>query len=227
MVEGQQHGVSAWGSIQACSQSGLKEVTFWNQVFGLSAAPACPSSLARFSQWFPAHGQPRLRFCLVTICMFKSIYSAPLYIFKYSPVNKILMGCYPQLFVTISSPCPTAMSCPSLVPSLSLSAAKMPARAGQAQSALRLWPRWSLLPSDQQSGEIACYLGSIFHALLNCFVLTRCQKWIVTLTQLEPGWGLQARAVGMISLQVEGRILSSWVCRDVLLHFLIMIQMSQ
>lgn len=45
-----------------------------------------------------------------------------------------------------------------------------------------LHPRWTPLPSNQRSREIACYLGSIFHALLNCFVLTHCQKWIVTLT---------------------------------------------
>lgn len=80
-----------------------------------------------------------------------------------------------------------------------------------AQGALRLWPHWSLLLSDQQSGEIACYFGSIFHALLNCFVLTHCQKWVVTLTQPEPGCGLQARALGLIPLQAEGRLVSSWV----------------
>lgn len=93
------------------------------------------------------------------------------------------------------------------------------------------WPHWSLLPSNQQSGEIACYLRSIFHALLNCFVLTRCQKWIVTFTQPELGWGLQACAVRLISLQVEVRVgsggvpgiflsLISCVCRPVLQHFL-------
>lgn len=76
----------------------------------------------------------------------------------------------------------------------------------RGERAPRRWPHWSLLPPNQQSGEIACYLGSIFHALLNCFVLTRCQKWIVTLTQPEPGWGLQACGVGLISLQVEGRL---------------------
>lgn len=110
---------------------------------------------------------------------------------------------------------PQQVSCSHLVPSFSLVSAKMPARAADwprwAQCALRLWPHWSRLPSDQQSGEIACYLRSIFHALLNCFVLTRCQKWMVTLTQPEPGWGLQARAVGLISLQVEARLVSSWI----------------
>lgn len=110
---------------------------------------------------------------------------------------------------------PQQVSCCCLAPSFSLVSAEVPARAAggprRAQCALRLWPHWSPLPSDQQSGEIACYLGSISHALLNCFVLTRCQKWMVTLTQPEPGWGSQARAVGLISLQVEGRLVSSWV----------------
>ena len=32
----------------------------------------------------------------------------------------------------------------------------------------------------QQSREIACYRGSIFHALVNCFVLTLCQSGVVT-----------------------------------------------
>lgn len=35
----------------------------------------------------------------------------------------------------------------------------------------------------QLSGEIACYRGSIFHALVNCFVLTLCQSGVVT-----PAW---------------------------------------
>lgn len=92
------------------------------------------------------------------------------------------------------------------------------------ECAQRCWPHWSLLPSNQQSGEIACYLGSIFHALLNCFVLTRCQKWIVTLTQPEPGQGLQAFAVGLISLPVESRLggvvgsLESFPLLGLLLH---------
>lgn len=32
----------------------------------------------------------------------------------------------------------------------------------------------------QRSREIACYRGSIFHALVNCFVLTLCQSGVVT-----------------------------------------------
>lgn len=35
----------------------------------------------------------------------------------------------------------------------------------------------------QRSREIACYRGSIFHALVNCFVLTLCQSGVVT-----PAW---------------------------------------
>lgn len=35
----------------------------------------------------------------------------------------------------------------------------------------------------QRSREIACYRGSIFHALVNCFVLTLCQSRVVT-----PAW---------------------------------------
>lgn len=41
------------------------------------------------------------------------------------------------------------------------------------------------LPS-QRSREIACYLGSIFHVLVNCFVLTLCQNGVVTATKPRP-----------------------------------------
>lgn len=54
MEEGQQHGVSASGPIQACSKFGLKEeMTFWNQFFGLPAPPACPSPAWRGSAVVP------------------------------------------------------------------------------------------------------------------------------------------------------------------------------
>lgn len=126
------------------------------------------------------------------------------------------MGCYPQLFVTVSGQCPTAgvllLPCAIL---LSGEAAEVPAQQGRLSwvcsgTVASLVP----VPCAQQSAEIASYLGSICHALLNCFVLTRCQEWIVTLTQPQPGWGWQACAVGLISLQAEGRLPSSWVCRD-------------
>lgn len=103
-------------------------------------------------------------------------------------------------------------------------------RASPGELALRCQPHWSLLPSNQQSGEIACYLGSIFHALLNCFVLTRCQKWIVTLTRrARPGfvsmclsgwyllrfkaawWGAGSVLSPPLSL-LPARALSTWQC---------------
>lgn len=42
----------------------------------------------------------------------------------------------------------------------------------------------------QRSREIACYRGSIFHALVNCFVLTLCQSGVVT-----PAWATRNPAV--------------------------------
>lgn len=136
-------------------------------------------------------------------------------------------------FVPILRPCPIAGVW--LHPhSILLSGESCEGRVGAAEGRARgCLPHRSPLPSNQRSGEIACYLGSIFHALLNCFVLTHCQKWIVTLTQPELGRGLQACAVELMSLQVEGRLgewwgaqglslslVSSWVCRHVLQCFL-------
>lgn len=136
---------------------------------------------------------------------FKSAYSIStnflFYILKCLPINKLSMGeRNGKLASALLCPHPETTLCRRCCgsclfqPLVLLRAANVTARGWQSgccrgEHAQGCWPHWSLLPSNQPSREIACYLRSIFHALLNCFVLTRCQKWIVTFTQPELGWG--------------------------------------
>lgn len=57
----------------------------------------------------------------------------------------------------------------------------------------------------QQSREIACYRGSIFHALVNCFVLTLCQSGVVT--------PARATSLPTVTLLILGCIHREWGCQ--------------